>query len=131
MGGRRKFIGASDMKLGLIGDEETVTGMVLAGMGHVDGQGRKNFLIVTEKSTVPETSSFFKSLTERKDIAMILVTQSVASDIAVAMTEYAETGQVVPTVMNIPSKEQAYDPRNDPVMQRVKTFLPNAFQAFG
>merc|ERR1712059_137269 len=102
MGGRKKFIGATDLKIGLIGDEETVTGMVLAGMGHVDGQGRKNFMIVTDKTHPSETAQFFRDLTERKDVAMILVTQRCAEDIQPAMAEYSETGQVVPTVLGIP-----------------------------
>ena len=33
--GKKKFLNQTDMKIGLIGDEDTVTGMVLAGVGHV------------------------------------------------------------------------------------------------
>ena len=37
---KTKFVTQTDMKIGLIGDEDTVTGMLLAGIGHVDGQGK-------------------------------------------------------------------------------------------
>lgn len=46
---KTKFVTQTDMKIGLIGDEDTVTGMLLAGIGHVDGQGKKNFLVVDSK----------------------------------------------------------------------------------
>eukprot|EP00438_Fugacium_kawagutii_P005780 Skav220132 [mRNA] locus=scaffold4510:52742:57079:- [translate_table: standard] len=63
------------MKIGLIGDEDTVTGMLLAGIGHVDGQGKKNFLVVDSKVHIKDIEEQFHDLTARKDISMILITQ--------------------------------------------------------
>merc|ERR1712228_636199 len=113
-----------DMKIGLIGDEDTVTGMLLAGIGHVDGQGKKNFLLVEAKTHQKEIEEKFQELIHRKDICMILITQSCAELIRYAMDAYTESGQIVPTILEIPSKDQPYDPRKDPIMQRVAQFLP-------
>mmetsp|Transcript_66957 Transcript_66957/g.205048 ORF Transcript_66957/g.205048 Transcript_66957/m.205048 type:complete len:134 (-) Transcript_66957:81-482(-) len=128
---KKKFISQADMKIGVIGDEDTVTGMVLAGIGHVDGQGKKNFLVVDAKTHQREVEETFQELCHRKDIAMILITQGCADGIRQAVDAYGATGQVVPTVLEIPSKEQPYDPRKDSIMQRVAFFLPSAMQSLG
>ena len=129
--GKKKFINAVDMKVGVIGDEDTVTGMVLAGVGHVDGQGRKNFLVVDSKTHQKEIEEKFHELTARKDIAMVLITQSSADEIRYAVDGYSESGQVIPTILEIPTKEQPYDPRKDSIMQRVAIFLPSAMAQLG
>merc|ERR1711879_590669 len=129
--GKKKIRTTADMKIGLIGDEDTVTGMVLAGIGHVDGQGKKNFLLVDQKTHQKEMEDKFHELVHRKDIALIVITQSCADDIRYAMDAHAETGQIVPTVLEIPSKDKPYDPRKDWVMQRVALFLPAAMEQLG
>lgn len=128
--GKKKFVGAVDQKIGVIGDEDTVTGMVLAGIGHIDGTGRKNFLVVDSKTHNKEISDAFHDLTERKDVAMVFITQGCADQIRTDVTNYNESGQVIPTILEIPSKEVAYDPRKDAVMQRVAIFMPTAFDMF-
>merc|ERR1712232_785891 len=129
--GKKKFLTQSELKIGLIADEDTVTGMVLAGIGHVDGQGKKNFMIVDSKTHQKAVEEKFHELTSRKDIAMILITQTCANDIRYAVEAYGETGQVVPTVLEIPSKDTPYDPRKDTIMQRVAFFMPSAMEKLG
>mmetsp|Transcript_92239 Transcript_92239/g.260616 ORF Transcript_92239/g.260616 Transcript_92239/m.260616 type:complete len:134 (-) Transcript_92239:221-622(-) len=129
--GKKKFLNQADMKIGLIGDEDTVTGMVLAGIGHIDGQGKKNFLIVDSKTHQKDIEEKFHELTTRKDICMILITQGCADEIRYAVDAYTSSGQVIPTVLEIPSKEQPYDPRKDAIMQRVALFMPSAMAALG
>mmetsp|Transcript_56285 Transcript_56285/g.98296 ORF Transcript_56285/g.98296 Transcript_56285/m.98296 type:complete len:133 (+) Transcript_56285:76-474(+) len=126
-----KFISQADMKLGLIGDEDTVTGMVLAGIGQVTGQGTKNYLVVDSKTNVKDIEEKFKELTSRTDIAMVLITQSEAEKIRVTVHDYQISGQVIPTILEIPSKEQPYDPRKDAIMQRVAIFMPTAMAQMG
>eukprot|EP00418_Pyrodinium_bahamense_P011186 CAMPEP_0179120386 /NCGR_PEP_ID=MMETSP0796-20121207/56718_1 /TAXON_ID=73915 /ORGANISM="Pyrodinium bahamense, Strain pbaha01" /LENGTH=133 /DNA_ID=CAMNT_0020818925 /DNA_START=63 /DNA_END=464 /DNA_ORIENTATION=+ len=128
---KKKIASQADLKIGVIGDEDTVTGMVLAGVGHVDGSGKKNFLIVDSKTHQKDIEDMFHSLTSRKDVAMILITQGCADLIRHAVDAYTTSGQVVPTVMEIPSKEQPYDPRKDAIMQRVAFFMPQAMAALG
>mmetsp|Transcript_70968 Transcript_70968/g.186073 ORF Transcript_70968/g.186073 Transcript_70968/m.186073 type:complete len:137 (+) Transcript_70968:110-520(+) len=129
--GKKKFVSQTDMKIGLIGDEDTVTGMCLAGIGHVDGQGKKNFLIVDTKTHVKEIEQKFHDLSERNDVAMILITQSSAEIIRASVDAYAKSGQVIPTVLEIPSAFAPYDPRKDSIMQRVAFFMPSAMAAMG
>ena len=129
--GKRKFHNQADMKIGVIGDEDTVTGMVLAGVGHVDGQGKRNFLIVEAKTHQKEIEEKFQELTTRKDVCMIFITQGCADEIRYAVDAYTNSGQVIPTVLEIPSKEQPYDPRKDAIMQRVAIFLPGAMASLG
>mmetsp|Transcript_56287 Transcript_56287/g.98299 ORF Transcript_56287/g.98299 Transcript_56287/m.98299 type:complete len:133 (+) Transcript_56287:76-474(+) len=126
-----KFISQADMKLGLIGDEDTVTGMVLAGIGQVTGQGTKNYLVVDSKTNVKDIEDKFKELTSRKDIAMVLITQGDAEKIRFTVNDYQASGQVIPTILEIPSKEQPYDPRKDAIMQRVAIFMPTAMAQMG
>lgn len=66
---------SGNLPAGLIGDEDTVTGMLLAGIGHVDGQGKKNFLVVDSKVHIKDIEEHFHELSARKDISMILITQ--------------------------------------------------------
>lgn len=73
---KKKFLSQADMKVGVIRDEDTVTGMVLAGIGHVDGQGKKSFLVVDAKTHQREIEDTFNELTRRKDVAMVLITQA-------------------------------------------------------
>eukprot|EP00928_Gymnodinium_smaydae_P050619 TRINITY_DN34175_c0_g1_i1.p1 TRINITY_DN34175_c0_g1~~TRINITY_DN34175_c0_g1_i1.p1 ORF type:complete len:134 (-),score=32.68 TRINITY_DN34175_c0_g1_i1:127-528(-) len=129
--GKKKFVNQADMKIAAIGDEDTITGMVLAGIGHVDGQGKKNFMIVDSKTHQKDLEEKFHELTNRKDVGMILITQGCADDIRYAVDAYSASGRVVPTILEIPSKEQPYDPRKDTVMQRVAMFMPTAMARLG
>ena len=74
-----------------------MTGVLLAGVGHIDGRQKKNFLIVdnsryptpiallsSDLSVYKETQvsvieSTFQEFTERKDIAILLINQHVRS----------------------------------------------------
>lgn len=128
--GKKKFIGTQDQKIGVIADEDTVAGMVLAGIGHIDGNGRKNFLVVDSKTHIQQIQEKFNDLTTRKDIAMIFITQGCADQIRTDVSNYSQSEAVIPTVLEIPSKEQPYDPHKDPIMQRVSIFLPTAMDMF-
>ncbi|CAK0846988.1 unnamed protein product [Prorocentrum cordatum] len=129
--GKKKFFSQNDLKIGLIGDEDTVAGMVLAGIGHVDGQGKKNFLVVDSRTHQKDIDEKFRELTERKDISMIYITQGCAEHIRYAIDEYSKSGQVIPAILEIPSKDCPYDPRKDAVMQRVAFFRPTAMAEMG
>ena len=128
---KRRVIGQADMKIGILGDEDMVTGMVLAGAGHVDGQGRKNFLVVDTKTRRIDIEEKFNELTGRTDICMVLLTQGVAEEIRYAVNAYILSGKVIPTILEVPAKDKAYDPSKDAVMQRVFTFVPQAMEQFG
>lgn len=68
--------------------KDTVTGMLLGGIGHLDSKQKPNFLIVDasiiiisviniEETAVEKIEAMFVEFTQRKDIAIILINQHV------------------------------------------------------
>ncbi|KAI9503323.1 H(+)-transporting V1 sector ATPase subunit F [Coemansia spiralis] len=100
-----------------IGDEDTITGLLLAGIGDIDTHQRANFFVVDSKTTQEQIEETFTSFTKRKDIAVILINQHVAEDIRGILDEYKAA---FPTVLEIPSKDHPYDPSKDSVLKRVQ-----------
>ncbi|KAJ2661412.1 H(+)-transporting V1 sector ATPase subunit F [Coemansia sp. RSA 1200] len=100
-----------------IGDEDTITGLLLAGIGDVDAHQRANFLVVDAKTTQEQIEEAFTSFSRRKDIAIILINQHIAEDIRGVLDEYKAA---FPTVLEIPSKDHPYDPLKDSVLKRVQ-----------
>lgn len=103
--------------LAVIGYEDTVTGFLLAGVGNVDLRKNTNFLVVSDKTTVKEIEDSFKDFTTRDDIAIILINQTVASMIRHLIDNYQLP---TPAILEIPSKDQPYDPSKDSILSRVK-----------
>ncbi|KAK2022703.1 V-type ATPase [Colletotrichum caudatum] len=113
----------ADMKdrqfLAVIGDEDSVTGLLLAGIGHVSTSAdqEKNFLVVDSKTDTSTIESAFESFTTRKDIGIVLINQHVADRIRHRVDTYTAA---FPTVLEIPSKDHPYDPDKDSVLRRVR-----------
>ncbi|KAF2188657.1 vacuolar ATP synthase [Zopfia rhizophila CBS 207.26] len=106
--------------LAVIGDEDTVTGLLLAGIGHVTQppDSQKNFLVVdvkTENATIE--AAFDQFTTERKDIAILLINQHIAERIRHRVETYTAA---FPSLLEIPSKDHPYDPEKDSVLKRVR-----------
>ncbi|GBG30805.1 V-type proton ATPase subunit F [Hondaea fermentalgiana] len=105
--------------IGVIGDEDTVTGFLLAGVGERTSAGT-NFLVVKKETRPAEVLQKFKELTEREDVAIILINQHIANLIRQELAKYTK---LVPTVLEIPSKEHPYDPTKDQVLKQVNLLL--------
>ncbi|KAG9006034.1 H(+)-transporting V1 sector ATPase subunit F [Tulasnella sp. 427] len=88
-----------------IGDEDTITGLLLAGIGNVDNKQKKNFLVVDSKTQVSTIEAAFQDFTERKDIAILLVNQHIAEKIRPTVDRYE---QAFPALLEIPSKDHPY-----------------------
>ncbi|KAI9840356.1 MAG: H(+)-transporting V1 sector ATPase subunit F [Sclerophora amabilis] len=106
--------------LAVIGDEDSVTGLLLAGIGHVTQppDSQKNFLVVdakTENSAIEEAFDSFTS--QRKDIGILLINQHIAERIRYRVDNYTSA---FPALLEIPSKEHPYDPEKDSVLRRVR-----------
>ncbi|KAL9047327.1 MAG: hypothetical protein Q9214_000069 [Letrouitia sp. 1 TL-2023] len=116
----------------VIGDEDSVTGLLLAGIGHVTPppDAQKNFLVVnskTEKATIEQ--AFDRFTHDRKDIAILLINQhgtregflisiiQIAEQIRHRVDNYTEA---FPSLLEIPSKDHPYDPDKDSVLKRVR-----------
>ncbi|XP_026191143.1 V-type proton ATPase subunit F [Cyclospora cayetanensis] len=112
--------GAPELKICVIGDEDTVAGFLMAGIGMRDGSGRTNFLVVDTKTKRQDVERAFHDFTHRNDVGIVLINQHVADDIRYLVDLHC---RVVPTILEIPSKDRPYDPSKDSVMQRVKFFF--------
>ena len=64
--------------VGIVGDEPTVTGFLLTGIGERNRKGETNFFIVTKDTTNNQVEVAFKKLLERDDIGVIMVSQNIA-----------------------------------------------------
>ncbi|GAB1204807.1 H(+)-transporting V1 sector ATPase subunit F [Aspergillus pseudonomiae] len=115
--------------LAVIGDEDSVTGLLLAGVGHVTDppDSQRNFLVVDSKTETSTIEKAFQNFTqERKDIAIVLINQhcvvvltgeQVAERIRHSVDSFADP---FPAVLEIPSKDHPYDPEKDSVLKRVR-----------
>ncbi|KAL6881432.1 vacuolar ATP synthase subunit F (V-ATPase F subunit) [Trichoderma novae-zelandiae] len=105
--------------LAVIGDEDSVTGLLLAGIGHITtgADAQKNFLVVDSKTETTAIESAFENFTERKDIGIVLINQHIADRIRHRVDSYTAA---FPTVLEIPSKDHPYDPEKDSVLRRVR-----------
>lgn len=101
----------------MIVDEDTATGMLLTGIGHTDLKKNTNFLIVNDKTTAANIEDAFRDFTSRDDVSVVLINQSIASVIRHVLDSYSKP---VPAVLEIPSKDQPYDPTQDSILSRVK-----------
>ncbi|KAA6423493.1 MAG: Vacuolar ATP synthase subunit F [Trebouxia sp. A1-2] len=129
--------------LAVIGDEDTVTGFLLAGVGNVDLRRKSNFLVVTEseylaamliqmplasltesradaETSVKTIEDAFKEFTNREDIAIIMINQYIANMIRHLLKNYLKP---IPAVLEVPSKDNPYDPNQDSILSRVQHML--------
>ncbi|KAG8747983.1 H(+)-transporting V1 sector ATPase subunit F [Ceratobasidium sp. 414] len=110
--------------LAVIGDEDSVTGLLLAGIGQVNDDQSKNFMIVDAKTSVDKIEESFQEFTSRKDIAILLINQhgfqagyyQVADRIRPMVDKYQ---QAFPALLEIPAKDHPYDPSKDSILKRV------------
>jgi len=106
--------------IGIIADEDTVTGMLLAGIGDQNRLKGENYLVVDNKTPQQRIVDMFKKLTTRGDVSIILISQQVANDVRFLLDEY---DQLLPTILEIPSPAHPYQPEKDSMMQRIYKML--------
>lgn len=120
MARRQRIFNESDLKIYIIGDEDSVVGFLLAGIGFKDGLGRKNFFIVNSKTNKSEIEDIFKEYTSKNDCGVILINQQIADEIRYLVDL---NDKIIPTILEIPSKDKPFDPNKDSIIQRVKLFF--------
>jgi V-type H+-transporting ATPase subunit F len=121
MANAQGFRDGEERLIAVIGDEDTVTGFLLGGIGDLDPRkNATNFLMVDKTTPLATIETAFRSFTTRSDIAIILINQSIAEDIRYLLNDYHAT---IPTVLEIPSKDIPYDVAKDAVLRRVKQQL--------
>lgn len=110
---KKYYKSGSSLSIAIIGDEETVTGFLLAGIGERN-ENSKNFFIITKEEKF-QIEEMFQSLVERGDIGIILICQHIADIIREAIEAHSE---IVPTVLEIPSKIYPYQIEKDSLIMR-------------
>lgn len=103
--------------LAIIADEDTVTGFLLAGVGHVDIRRKANYMVVDGKTNPKHIETAYREFTARDDIAVVLISQYVANMIRNVIESHTKP---VPATLEIPSKDCPYDPTQDSVLARVQ-----------
>lgn len=104
-----------------IADEDTVTGLLLAGIGQISTEIAKetNFLtVIPGKTTLDQIEDAFDNFTkERDDIAILLINQHLADLIRFRVEAYTNA---FPAILEIPSKDHPYDPEKDSILKKVR-----------
>ncbi|EDO16579.1 hypothetical protein Kpol_1064p61 [Vanderwaltozyma polyspora DSM 70294] len=106
--------------IAVIGDEDTTTGLLLAGIGQITKEtNEKNFFIYEDGKTTKEQilNNFINYTQERQDIAILLINQHIAEKIRSDIDNYTNA---FPAILEIPSKDHPYDPEKDSVLKRVR-----------
>ncbi|CAJ1006483.1 putative ATP synthase (F/14-kDa) subunit [Leishmania naiffi] len=120
--------------VGIIGDEDTVTGFLLAGVGdnrvmlnqgENPGEGQRrgfpaNYYVVNPSTPLSEIEEAFTTMCARKDIGIIIICQHIANDIRHLVEEH---NSVIPCILEIPSKGQKYDAEKDFVLEKITRAL--------
>ena len=113
--------------IAVVADEDTVTGYLLTGIGERNHKGETNFIIVDETTTQKAIEEAFEKLLDRPDIALILVSQAIAdNDIRHLISAHVN---LLPVILEIPSKDKPYLPENDPELIRAAKQLYGADRA--
>lgn len=88
-------------RIGIIGDEETLTGFLMAGVENV--QDEPNLIQVIQSTSEEDLKRIFCLLTSRRDLAIILICDFVADKLKNEIDSYKET---IPAVLVIASKNK-------------------------
>lgn len=117
MARRGKAIRASDQRslIAIIGDEDTITGFLLTGIAERNHKGETNFYVVDNSTPQSAIEEAFQRFITRPDIAILLINQHIAEkEVRHLINNYHE---VMPTILEIPSKDTPYDPDKDTILQ--------------
>ena len=106
--------------IAIIGDEDTVTGFLLTGIGQMEQDKTSNFLLVRPKTTQEEIEKAFNNFIQRDDVAILLINQHIANEIRPLIEKHENP---LPAILEIPSKDHPYKPDEDPVFKRISNLL--------
>lgn len=96
------------MKIGVIGDFETVTGFRLAGI--------KDAYEVEELS---EAVDLLKGIVKNEEIGLIIITEKIADDIRDEIKELFEK-RITPLLVEIPDKNGPIEKKRDPIKELIR-----------
>ncbi|KAG8344651.1 putative ATP synthase subunit [Trypanosoma vivax] len=124
------FKSGEDRTIGIIGDEDTVTGFLLAGIGdnrtlasQTDGgkhAGQPNYVVVNSSTPLADIETAFTNMYANPNIGIIIICQHIANDIR-HLIEGVDKN--IPCVLEIPSKGGVYDANKDFVLEKINKAL--------
>ncbi|XP_070063560.1 uncharacterized protein Osi1 isoform X3 [Drosophila virilis] len=94
---------------------DTCVGFLLGGIGEVNEERQSNFMVVEKDTSAAAIDECFKRFVAREDIAIIMINQIYADMIRATIDKHLLP---VPTVLEIPSKQQPYDVNKDSILKR-------------
>jgi V-type H+-transporting ATPase subunit F len=106
--------------ISVIGDVTTVTGLLLTGMGERNAKGQTNFMVVDKETSDAMIEAFLKQLLHREDVAIVLISQNIAERVRSTIVDHTA---IMPTILEIPSKDSPYDPEKDTIVVRAAAIL--------
>ena len=101
-------------------DSATMTGLLLTGMGERNLKNQTNFLVVDKEVTDQMIEDKLRQLLGRDDVGIVLISQNIAERVRNIIIEH---DAVIPTILEIPSKETPYEPEKDTVVVRAASIL--------
>ena len=111
----------------VIADESTVTGFLLTGIGQRGKNGEQNFMICNKDTSYQQLEEGFAKLIARDDIGIILIGQNLAERARSMIVEHSENEErLLPTIMEIPSKDAPYNPEKDGMLVQAAAKLYGA-----
>merc|ERR1712216_345633 len=106
--------------IAMIADEDTITGFLLAGIGDIGSASGSNFTVCEQNCDAGIIEEAFKKYTKRTDISVIIINQWIAEIIRHVLADYNE---IPPTIVEIPSKDDPYDPNRDTMYMRIMRLM--------
>ena len=103
-----------------IGDRTTITGLLLTGMGERNLKNQANFFIVDKDTTDSQIDEVLRGMLDRSEVGIVLISQNIAERVRNTIVEHEK---VLPTILEIPSKDSPYDPQKDTIVVRAAKIL--------
>ncbi|RNF02339.1 ATP synthase subunit [Trypanosoma rangeli] len=126
-----RYKNGDELIVGVIGDEDTITGFLLAGTGDNsatvnEGKGEKkeviqpNYIVVNPNTPLADIEAAFTNMCNNDLIGIIVICQHIANDIRHMIEEHKEP---IPCILEIPSKGGVYDAEKDFVLGKITRAL--------
>jgi V-type H+-transporting ATPase subunit F len=117
---RRHVQQISDRIMSIIGDEDTCVGFIMGGIGDININQQRNFMVVKADTEHGDIEDCFKQFIKREDIAVILINQNIADMIRSVVDAY---NKPIPAVLEIPSRDHPYNPEKDSILKLARKII--------
>jgi len=103
--------------IAVVGDEDSVIGFLMSGSGELNKSRAPNYFIHDKNTSISELEDAVRGFLNRDDIAILLIVQYVADHVRHIIEGWTK---ITPAILEIPSKEHAYDPTKDFILTRAQ-----------